>query len=581
MRCYRFHPPDTGESSTSMGRDRASGGWRRAGWRLTVRRTGAILVAGSGILNLTSLVGSPAFSAPPYWVRDLFPLAFVGLSRSLTLLAGFALVLAAIHLWAGKRRAWQLAQFLAAGSAIFHLGKGWDVEDAICSAALAMLLWLTRHEFPVGAGRLALGVAVRRAALAFAITGIYGAAGFWLLEPKEFHHNFHWWEAAIRTMRLMLFLGDQSLVPRTPYAAWFLDSISWMSAAAFLYSGIVLFRPVAYRFRFNSGEAALAQSIAAQHGRTGQDFFKHWPDKSYYFSPSGRSFLAYRVAGSYALVLGDPVGPDSDFAAVVTGFVNYCAERGWAVGFYQVGAQFLKVYESLGFRKLKVGDDAIVDLAKFSLSGSSMKEFRNTVNRLDRLDYRVERVDPPLTEPLFAELKRISDSWLEIPGHRERQFTLGCFEPRYVRSTPVYVAYDGSRRPVAFLNLVPSYDPLLATVDLMRRSRDHVNGLMDYLFAKVFLDLKDRGIRRFSLGMAPLSGEAETIPIDADERALRWVLKRVPFLFRADSLRRFKAKYADEWEPRFAVYHKRLDLPRMALAVHRVSERRDEQRGVA
>jgi phosphatidylglycerol lysyltransferase len=81
----------------------------------------------------------------------------------------------------------------------------------------------------------------------------------------------------------------------------------------------------------------------------------------------------------------------------------------------------------LGFRRIKIGDDAIVDLEKFSLTGSAMKEFRNTVNRLDRLGYRVERIDPPLAETLLSDLHRISDHWLEIPGHRERQFTLGRF----------------------------------------------------------------------------------------------------------------------------------------------------------
>jgi phosphatidylglycerol lysyltransferase len=234
----------------------------------------------------------------------------------------------------------------------------------------------------------------------------------------------------------------------------------------------------------------------------------------------------------------------------------------------------------LGFRKLKVGDDAIVDLSAFSLSGSAMKEFRNTVNRLERQGYRVERIEPPLAEGLLSDLKRISDHWLEIPGHRERQFTLGRFERWYLRSTPVYVAFDADNHAVAFLNLVPSYHPGLATVDLMRRSPGQVNGLMDFLFAKVFLDLRKRGICRFSLGMAPLSDLNGQSATSADEQVVHWVMKRMPFLFRADSLRRFKAKYADHWLPRYAVYQSRFDLPRLGLALRRVSEQ-SEERGAA
>jgi phosphatidylglycerol lysyltransferase len=278
------------------------------------------------------------------------------------------------------------------------------------------------------------------------------------------------------------------------------------------------------------------------------------------------------VAGHYALVLGDPVGPESNLESTIAEFVSLCQGRGWRVGFYQVGEQHLGVYHALGFHSIKIGEDAIVDLSSFSLSGSAKKEFRNTVNRLDRLGYQVERIEPPLAEHLLAELQRISDSWLTIPGHRERQFALGRFERWYVESTPVYVVLDPSGGAVAFLNLVPSYERDLATVDLMRRRRDEVNGLMDYLFAKVFLDLKGRGFLRFSLGMAPFSTAGGSDSGSSDQAVVHWLMQHMPVLFRADSLRRFKAKYADEWLPRYAVCQGRFDLPRFALALWRVSE---------
>ena len=544
---------------------------RPVGHRMLARGV-AGLVVGNGILNVLSLMGGPLSTAEPDWLRGLFPLDFVGLARSLTLLSGFALILAALHLWAEKRRAWQVSIALASASVLFHLTRSWDVKEAVCSAAMVTLLWFTQGKFSLGASRLQLGTAAFRAASAFLAAGLYGTAGFWLLDPAEFHRNFHWWDSALRTFRLMLFLGDQQLVPHTLYAAWFLDSLFWISAAAFLYAGFVLFRPVAYRFHVNWPESALAERIAARYGRTAQDYFKHRPDKSYYFSADCQSFLGYRVAGNYALALGDPVGPDEDRAATIGGFIQFCQKRGWRVGFHQVGAAQLPIYRTLGFRQVKVGDDAIVHLAQFTLAGSARKEFRNTVNRLDRLSYRVERFDPPLPSPLMQDLERISDGWLEVPGHRERQFSLGRFDRAYLETTPIYVVFDASHQAVAFLNLVPSYDPQLATVDLMRRSQHQVNGLMDYLFAKVFLDLQKRGFERFSLGMAPLSDQTHSTTLSTDERAVNWVMTRLPSLFRADSLRRFKAKYADEWSPRYSVYQRRLDLLRLGLALHRVSE---------
>lgn len=550
-------------------------------WRRWAARFVTLLVAGSGVLNLLSLMGGPAPTELPQWLLFLFPLDFAGVSRTLTLIVGFALILIAAHLWARKRRAWQIGFLLASLSVLFHLAPlqsryGWNPEEAFSSSLLCVTLWIARRLFTVGSEPPAIGRAVVRAGFALLIAAVYGVLGFWLLEPAEFHRNFHWWDAALRTLRLMLFLGDSSLVPHTPYAVWFLDSLFWILGAAVVYSGLVLFHPVVYQFRVNWLESALAQSIAERHGRTGQDFFKHWPDKSYFFSSNRQSFIGYRVAGRYALALGDPVGPQTEFAATISEFRDFCQARGWRVGFHQVSAEHLASYEALGFQRLKVGDDAIVDLDRFCLAGSAMKEFRNTVNRLDRLGYRVERIDPPLADPLLTDLKRISDQWLGIPGHRERTFTLGRFERWYVQATPVYVAFDSDDRAVAFLNLVPSYDPALATVDLMRRRPEHVNGLMDYLFAKVFLDLKQRGVRSFSLGMAPLSDRNGQSPATLDERLVYWTMKRLPFVFRADSLRRFKAKYADSWEPRYAVYQSRFDLPRLALALRRICEIRPD-----
>lgn len=578
MRSYFFQPAT--EEIRPPSRQRAEP-LRRAGRSVVMARAVAGLMAGNGILNLISLMGGPVPTEQPEWLRVLFPIDFPGSPRSVTLLCGFALVLAAIHLWSLRRRAWQLSLVLSAASIAVNVKNSWQPEDVLFGAVTAALLWSSGKNFPRASSTLPLASAIRRVAGAYLVAGMYGAAGFWLLEPAEFNRNFHWVEAILCTVRRMFFLGDSALLPITAYGAWFLDSLFWISLAAFLYSGFVLIRPVAYRFTVNWGELDLAERIAMVHGRTAQDYFKHWPDKTYFFSSSRQSFLGYRVVNHYALALGDPVGPAEDAKATIAEFVAFCQERGWRMGFHQAGTEFLEAYESLGFRRMKVGEDAIVDLSRFSLTGSAMKEFRNTVTRLERLGYRVERVDSPLSEPLFEELKRISDSWLQIPGHREREFTLGRFERWYVQSTPIYVAFDANNQAVAFLNLVPSYDPALATVDLMRRGRETVNGLMDYLFAKVFLDLKERGVQRFSLGMAPLSDQNGTGTMSQDERLVHWIMNRMPFLFRSDSLRRFKAKYAHEWTPRYAIYQGRTDLARLAFALRRVSERRSDAKWTA
>ena len=76
-------------------------------------------------------------------------------------------------------------------------------------------------------------------------------------------------------------------------------------------------RPVVYRFSTLPQERAKAEAIVRRHSTTTQDFFKIWPDKSFFFSDSGNSFLAYRVSNSFAVVLGDPVGPPEELRDII------------------------------------------------------------------------------------------------------------------------------------------------------------------------------------------------------------------------------------------------------------------------
>lgn len=532
----------------------------------------AIAAFGSGVVNLLSILGGPAPTGQDALLREIFPMEFIGLSRSVTLMAGFMLVLASLHLWRGKRRAYQLLAFLAACSVPVNLLQGPDWGEAGCSLILLSILLGFRRHFRVRSETPNLRLAIQQAVIATTVAIAYGGLGFWLLAPHEFGRNFDWHESLNASLRLLSLTGDSTLIPHTPYARWFLDSLTLMSLAAIVWTGYSLFRPVVYRFTVRHYERERAAAITALWGRSGQDFFKSLGDKSFFFGPSGESYLAYRVSGSYALVLGDPVGPPGEAGTTVRAFLRFCRDQGWRVGFHQVYPDMLPLYENLGFRRIKLGDEAIVDLTTFTLEGKRSKELRNTISKLERAGVRMVRYDSLVPDCILDQLKEVSDEWLSLPGRRERQFTLGRFDREYIRTTPVYAAIDAGNQVVAFLNRIPCYDPAKASIDLMRRRIHAPNGVMDYLFAKVFQELKSEGVAQFSLGIAPLAGFQSGESPSLEERAVHSFIRRMPFLFHFESLRKYKAKYATGWEPRYDVYRRVADLPRLALAIRRVSE---------
>ena len=522
----------------------------------------------SGLLNLFSVMGGPSY---PHVLTKIFPPELIRLGRTLTLLLGFALTVASVNIYGRKKRAWAIVLSLSGASTIFHLARG-HYKESLVFLALAALLALARSTFSVRSSVPNVWETLVRLAIAGSVAIGYGIAGFWFLDEKHFGVNFHIGDSIATTFRFLSLTGDPRLVPHTHYAHWFLYSLYLVSIAAVIYCGFALFRPVIYRLHIRPRDRAWAGEIAHRYARTSLDYFKSWPDKSYFFSSSRRCFIAYRVGANVALALGDPVGPEEEIEPTLREFLEFCRDNGWHVGLHQVLPDLLPVYQQVHLKKLKIGDDALVDVRDFTLEGKSKKEFRYKVRQLEATGIHTQAYEPPVPDGVIAQLKEVSDEWLRIPGRRERRFTLGLFDASYLRSTPVIAAVDKDERILAFMNLISIPHRQEISMDLMRRRTDAPNGIMDYLFLELFLYAKKHGFKCVNLGMAPMAGFQEREHASVEERAIHGFFQQLNFLFSFRGLRHWKAKFATSWEPRYLIYRNVLDLPRLALALRRVSE---------
>jgi phosphatidylglycerol lysyltransferase len=534
----------------------------------------ALVVLCSGLVNLFSVV-SPALPERAAILHEIFPLVFIHLSRFLTLLTGFTLVILSINIYKRKKRAFRITLLLSFLSIVFYMAKGLDYEEAMLSVVLIVLLWLSRNSYTVGSGIPTMEWGVLRLSVALLAAFAYGIVGFWFLDTREFGINFTIGESFRQTLSFLTLAGDTGIIPRTRHARWFLESLNVMTVMAMAYALFAIFRPVVYRFRTLPHERKLAEEITKLHGRSSLDFFKYWPDKTFYFSESRKSFVAFRVGNGIALALGDPVGPEEEIESTILGFSAYCKNNDWRVAFHQVLPDFLPVYRKLGFRKLKIGDEAVVDLPNFNLDGKDCKKLRHITNQLEKQGFKFVQYDPPIPPEVLQQLKQVSDGWLQIPGRRERMFTLGFFDPDYIRSSSIYAAADPDGRILAFMNGMPSYCKGEATIDLMRYLPDGPPGIMDFLFIKLFFTKKAEGYKRFSFGMAPMAGFREHEEATAEERAVHYFMQQLHFFFSYQGLLHYKSKFATIWEPRYTIYRNVLNLPRLARAIAEVSEIHD------
>jgi phosphatidylglycerol lysyltransferase len=218
-----------------------------------------------------------------------------------------------------------------------------------------------------------------------------------------------------------------------------------------------------------------------------------------------------------------------------------------------VSTAHLHCYVDVGLTFVKLGEEARVDLTTFTLEGSRGKKFRQAVHRLER-EQATFRVVPCEQVPgLMDRLHAISDDWLTHLAGAEKGFSLGFFEPDYIRRFPVAVIQQGGE-VVAFANMLQGADRVELSVDLMRYDRRAPKDVMDALFVHLMLWGREQGYRWFSLGMAPLSG-LEASPVTPFwTRFGSFLYEHGEAVYNFQGVRAFKEKFDPVWQPRYLAY---------------------------
>lgn len=528
----------------------------------------AILTGMMGVLNILSAT-VPALRDRTLLLSEYSPLEVRYGGRLTVVLAGFALLLLAQGLARHKQTAWWVALIMLLISAVSHLVKGLDYEEASVALLLVGYLIWQRRQFRAHADQPTVMQGLRVVVAALAFTLLYGTIGFYLLD-RHFHVRFGLGMALRQTLVMFAQFYDPGLQPITGFGRYFADSIYLVGAITLGYGLWALLRPVVLRAPASSAERERASKLIEGYGSSGLARFLLFPDKSYYFSPGG-SLIGYAARGGVAVALGDPIGPEEDVYAAIVGFRGFCEGHGWECAFYQSSPQFLPHYQHAGYEATRIGHDAIVDLHEFKLEGKDGKPLRNAVNRLARAGYRAEVKTPLHSDDILLHLRAVSDEWLMTMQNAEMRFSLGWFDKEYLRNSVVVVVYNAEEHLVAFANLVQEYHHNGVTLDLMRRRSNLENGAMEFLFVTLLLWCKEQGYDSVNLGLSALSGVGDHPTDPILEKAMRYVYARLTLFYNFKGLHAFKEKFNPHWEPRYLVYPNPASLPGVLTSLARVS----------
>jgi lysyl-tRNA synthetase class 2 len=519
----------------------------------------ALAAAFVGVVNVASAL-TPNIRWRGHLLLDVEPVEAIRLFHALALPAGVALLLVAPYLAKRRRRAWQAAVLLMTMLGVFDLLKGLDLEETTITWIVAAVLVAGRAAFRVRHDPITLRSAVWRVPVLGVIGVATAAIAAWASQGRPSVAT-----VARETVDLLLWQGGPMRFHH--HFGWIPLGVHLIELGTLLAASYVVFRPLAApRALPGAGARAAAAQLVRAHGGDTLSFFKLRADEHYFFGADRRAFVGYRIENGVLLLSGDPVGPSDAFRELLREVQAFADTRGLKLGAVGASERLCPLYAELGMRSIYLGDEAIVELDKFSLEGRPIRKVRQSVTRLGKAGYTAELHERDALDAVtVAEVDVVLERGREGAPERGFSMAMDSIHGQNAEDTLVVLARDEAGEIRGVLHFVPCYGRDAVSLSFMRRDPATPNGLTEFLVVKAIELLRDRGLAELSLNFAAFAKWMHS-PAKRWERALgRLVALGNPF-FQIESLYRFNAKFFPRWEPRFLVYEGMLGLARVSVA---------------
>jgi len=301
-------------------------------------------------------------------------------------------------------------------------------------------------------------------------------------------------------------------------------------------------------------------------------YFALREDKSVIWSSTGKAAVTYRVVSGCALASGDPIGNPDAWPQAMQAFLEFARVNGWVPAVFGCSEEAGEIWvRESKMSSLEIGDEAIVRVSDYDLESPRYRSIRQTVRKIQKQDYTTHIYrSNSLTPDMRSQLTLNSKKWRVDATERGFMMGLGRIaesnEPDLLIVTAVA---DGVVRGI--LQYVPWGEKGLS-LDLMRRDPHAHAGINELMIDATINFARANGIEKISLNFAAFravferGGQLGAGPIIRSWRSIllffsRWI--------QMESLYRFNAKFRPEWLPRFAIFGKASDLPRIGLAILR------------
>ena len=507
-----------------------------------------------------------------YWLGAWVPFEISVGRRILMLLTSILLFTLASGLERGKRLAWLLTLLALTLAPLIHLGRMLIWPQLLLNLPLVILLVANRRYFVARSDR----AAARSAMIACPILTLILLTGgtIRLHEIREETTGPDSWLGCLQAAcELTIVQNSHAQKAETLQALHVFSALRIGGTSIALLGLILTLRPVALWRKSTQEQVLEASRLVESHGRDPVEAYALLADKSFFFTADRKTVISYALAGRFAVALGDPIGPDVIRGRAITEFVDFCRYHDWSPLFYQTLFDLLPAYRARDFSIIKIGEDARVEPARFTMKGGDFQNLRTLCNNARKQHIHFRWYDPATEGPdpaLEAQMALISNRWLKRKKGAEMTFDMGIFSPEEVRRLGAGVALDISGMVLAFSTWRPFAQGTGRVLDLMRAAPG-TRGILDFVLVESILHFIAAGVTDISLGNAPLaSSDDPSHPASTESRLVRFIYENLNQVYAYKPLFEFKRKYRPKWQARYLAYPSGESLPLIGLALVRV-----------